>query len=717
MEDQGIMALPQAGMQAPTTYPAGDAAVAAFEQMRQEVDPAEFNNELMNTAEQADPASVQEFKQALQGLNLPPEVIDALGKMVDIILSEPQNYAAIRQELVSAGVPEDILPPEFDAAYFGAMNMALDQLSAQVSMPAPQAFAAGGMAMKPIPAGLASLGRGEDTMIAHITPSESRMLRRYGGRGSINPVTGLREYGLKKAFKSAVGAVTSVVSSAAKAVGSVVSGAAKAVSSAVKSVASAVKKFAASKIGRIVTTVALGFFLGPAAAGALGITSAAGVAAMSGFIGSAGATLLGGGNIKSALKSGVIGGLTAGATAGVMGGTNSFESGSYTGPKTISGQVERFTEGLKSLGAPAGAPTEVTGRLDYTGTGDVIPGAGRPVMPTGTAMEAFDASNIAPQVTAPPAVAPQAISTPEFVATAPGAGTQVAGTAQGIGPVPGTPTGEATGAFDAGQFTRSDVGLPQESNIFDSAVKTGKEFFFPPQDLAAQQAKAAQYGLQTNNPSAPGYAFGKDISPAVQKEILSAGQPMFGTTSRMVGAGLGALALSGGFKPKQEPPPGIIPRTTGFDLYNQNPELYGVTPGGANVTYAPPNISPGYGFSTYEPSSPSYGQVGSPYFAPQFRVRNPNEYLSQGIAAYAPRRFNVGGFAMGGGIRTLAQRYPRRNGAVSGPGTETSDEIPAMLSDGEFVMTAKAVRGAGAGSRRDGAKRMYQMMRKFERNA
>jgi hypothetical protein len=37
-----------------------------------------------------------------------------------------------------------------------------------------------------------------------------------------------------------------------------------------------------------------------------------------------------------------------------------------------------------------------------------------------------------------------------------------------------------------------------------------------------------------------------------------------------------------------------------------------------------------------------------------------------------------------------------------------------MLSDGEFVMTAKAVEGAGNGDRSEGAKRMYAMMRKFE---
>ena len=56
-------------------------------------------------------------------------------------------------------------------------------------------------------------------------------------------------------------------------------------------------------------------------------------------------------------------------------------------------------------------------------------------------------------------------------------------------------------------------------------------------------------------------------------------------------------------------------------------------------------------------------------------------------------------------------------GEIAGPGTPTSDSIPAMLSDGEFVMNARAVRGAGGGDRQQGAKRMYEMMRSFERTA
>jgi len=54
-------------------------------------------------------------------------------------------------------------------------------------------------------------------------------------------------------------------------------------------------------------------------------------------------------------------------------------------------------------------------------------------------------------------------------------------------------------------------------------------------------------------------------------------------------------------------------------------------------------------------------------------------------------------------------------GEIVGPGTGTSDSIPARLSDGEFVMTAQAVRNAGNGDRDVGAARMYDMMNRFER--
>ena len=86
---------------------------------------------------------------------------------------------------------------------------------------------------------------------------------------------------------------------------------------------------------------------------------------------------------------------------------------------------------------------------------------------------------------------------------------------------------------------------------------------------------------------------------------------------------------------------------------------------------------------------------------------------------YAAMGGEITGFASGSGQRIehpdgKVREHPKRIGEIAGPGTGTSDDIPAMLSDGEFVMTAKAVRNAGNGSRKEGAKNMYKMMKNLE---
>jgi hypothetical protein len=48
---------------------------------------------------------------------------------------------------------------------------------------------------------------------------------------------------------------------------------------------------------------------------------------------------------------------------------------------------------------------------------------------------------------------------------------------------------------------------------------------------------------------------------------------------------------------------------------------------------------------------------------------------------------------------------------------EKADDIPAMLSNNEFVFTADAVRGAGNGNVKEGAKKMYAMMKMYEGQA
>jgi hypothetical protein len=798
--------------------------MAIYEQMRQQISPQEFSNEMLAGASQIDPQAVAEFTQELQGLDMPPEVLDELNDMVDDILANPDQYDEIRGDYIASGVPEDLLPEQFDPQFFAALNMAIDQMIAAPT--GVQAFAKGGIAeLKPIAKAIASYGRDGDTMLAHITPAEARMLRRRGGAGTINPDTGLPEFRLRRALKKLGNAITKPL----------------------RSVAKAVKKFAQSKIGRLVATVALGFFVGPAAASMLGVGSVAGVAAVSGFVGSAGSTLLAGGNLKDALKAGAIGGVTAGAGAGLMGGAGAFQAGSYTGPTTVSGQFARFK--------------------DAVGFGPTAPPGGAPVVDAPAAVPGAGATPSAPGIEAAGA-APMASAAP--------------GAAQNLAPMEtmvGTPNPN---------FTNPPP--PQGSSMFDSVKRLYNENISP-SGIRAQALPGAQEAgsdavsaLLKRVPSA---------TPAMQEAayqtaMKSALPGTLATYGPMAAAGLGAMALTGGFETKQpELSPtaqGILDRDKGRPTISDRPDLFyiqnmpgvkydekgniiGSQPwspsvsmdeirvpanqGGIGSLAPPPMYNPQMGSmgsgqmisQPYNTSSMYTNLMQPPRFAEGGEVEDPDYMMQGGIphlfsggllrrirpaaqqataaaqAALAQRtsqgqssmggmkgflrragqavqqglspiagirdqreqqqiaaqqaaaaqltaeqraaaeqaaaqaaaeqarqrvladrqgraaqfaqsmQFNPGmGQAPGGmgmnrafadgGIAGLAQGgYPRRTGQISGPGTEKSDSIPAMLSDGEFVMTAKAVRGAGKGSRRAGAKKMYELMHQLERNA
>ena len=87
--------------------------------------------------------------------------------------------------------------------------------------------------------------------------------------------------------------------------------------------------------------------------------------------------------------------------------------------------------------------------------------------------------------------------------------------------------------------------------------------------------------------------------------------------------------------------------------------------------------------------------------------------------------------AMKGGIMNVPMGQPRNNsvgvkeldyrktgGFVPPVGVkEKADDIPAMLSNNEFVFTADAVRAAGGGNVNKGAKKMYSLMRQLEGRA
>jgi len=86
-------------------------------------------------------------------------------------------------------------------------------------------------------------------------------------------------------------------------------------------------------------------------------------------------------------------------------------------------------------------------------------------------------------------------------------------------------------------------------------------------------------------------------------------------------------------------------------------------------------------------------------------------------------RYNVRDGGMPTGImRTnkagvMERDYRDKGGFVPVGIKEKADDVPAMLSKNEFVMTANAVRGAGNGSIEKGAQRMYDTMKRLEKRA
>jgi len=176
-------------------------------------------------------------------------------------------------------------------------------------------------------------------------------------------------------------------------------------------------------------------------------------------------------------------------------------------------------------------------------------------------------------------------------------------------------------------------------------------------------------------------------------------------------AAIGALGIAGSMGAMDAPQP---ERPAGYDPNDPQQEL-----GYYDFENRPPE--PG-DISTLAPGAP--GTAGNPlsvaYTGPA--VTTTGGYSYAPTATYGAYRPPSGSATLG----PYATAWPtmpsytalRANGGhVRGPGSEKSDSIPAQLSDGEFVMTAQAVRGAGKGNLREGARRMYAMMDELERRA
>jgi hypothetical protein len=230
--------------------------------------------------------------------------------------------------------------------------------------------------------------------------------------------------------------------------------------------------------------------------------------------------------------------------------------------------------------------------------------------------------------------------------------------------------------------------------------------------LAGDKAVAAYRGRMESAGITPTSAGAE----AAYDAAYEANAPGFFTKyAPLAAAGLGATYLAGGFeKPPVDDTPVYDPTYTGTDYMRDNPQafsgsLYNYQSQGAGA-YDPTRATlyaGGQGAAVPGVVAPT--GIMQAQYSPEYgrrRTQALQQYYSPFIGTAAPIMA-----AKGGSIR----EFPRKTGPINGPGTGTSDDIPAMLSDGEFVFTARAVRNAGNGSRRKGAARMYKLMKSLEK--
>jgi len=653
-------------------------------------------NELLN---QFGPEAMSEYErtmgEAAGGLNMPLEELQQLQQIIDYILKNYQNYPEIRKELLAQGIREEDLPPEFDMGYFSTMQVVLSEAIKKATGAGPQVMPMPGMAPPegsplPVPQGFAKgglagaaeslrqKGRYGDTVLAHINPQEAMMLKAMGGSGTINPATGLPEFNL---FKKIGGWV----------------------SSGVQAVANVAKAVVASPVGKIVATVALTAALGPSGMALMSAPMAAAVAA-------GGINLIGGGDLKSSLISAATGyGLVslAPSISSMLPGAGGYLNSAATGAIMGAGYGAATGQNLRQIGLSALTGGALAGGMSYArGAGAYGPGAegqsGVFSRETPAPVNDFSQNvSLQPDGTYGPnpvnAAMPNPYSVGEYTTNlANQSGTLLPGQVPVDAPTMGTSTFDRS-MSNAGQFG-TDMGSSEVQPTFSSSAPTSA------------------------GSSAPKSGFMDYVPDFFKTSTGSLSIPA--TTAAVLGIG----ALTGGFDQQDPGSPGLVERDaqgnviTGSDLLEQNPDKYVYKP---SITTAP--VGP-YAGNTTNPNDINMintRQFGAarqtpydPFNAPSMGGRTPS-----GISSALPQPYNTAdmydfmrprrAYANGG----ITQAYPRRTGGISGPGTGTSDDIPAMLSDGEFVLTAKAVRGAGGGSRRDGAKKLYRMMHALEKKA
>jgi hypothetical protein len=170
-----------------------------------------------------------------------------------------------------------------------------------------------------------------------------------------------------------------------------------------------------------------------------------------------------------------------------------------------------------------------------------------------------------------------------------------------------------------------------------------------------------------------------------------------------LGAGVGALALTGGFKKPPQEDPGLVEYAedgtaiTGEDKIAADPGKYLVDNLTGRLSDGSYEVGSNYRLDPRLPRMPD-----NPFLRPTFPQMIAKEGGDVPDLANDPRL-------------QAARMYPRRNGAIMpNEGIPDKDSVRALLMPGEFVMTTDAVKGLGGGSMNQGINNMYSVMRNLE---
>ena len=671
-------------------------------------------------------------------MQLEPEQLDQLIQVFEYLVQNKERYPEVLQQLIQQGVLEaGDLPDQFDPQLMGVIVMVLQEMKARGGAQQPQVpaqFAEGGLA--DAARYLQNQGRNGDTILAHINPQEAMMLKQMGGSGTINPHTGLPEFGF---FKS--------------------------VTNFVKSVVNVAKDIVSSPIGQIVGTIALATILGPG--GMIGAFSAPIAAGLAG----AGVSLLAGGDLKSALVSGALGYFGGGGGIGGFNPSASIQSmlpsgaSAYFGKALTGGGVgmlgalaqgksigESVGQGLKSgLFSGLSAAAQGAASPSAPSTADVNAAADVPSVP-GNAPSPIAPVEPAAQLSAPAAPASATLYATDLGNEAAGTpldaltnrntvvttqlnptGTESASRyfgADGVDAAAGQQIAASSDTATAAASRNGIAGLMDTANEYRTKAM---DYLTRGGDTQAEvdlaKAEAGQRAVANARSITP--KLSSDLEYKIYTDAANAAGPgtlaTYGPTAAILG---GAAMLGGAGKPVPVEKQPLYKPQTGQDYINSNPQIFGQYKSFGDPGVAAPTVT-GFVPTTGPQPRGLYSLQSAPLYTPPTAAITGGQPLNQPYNVAGMYRIPVYNRANGGPINNpmfsgtaptgmtsafaSGGQYPRRSGAIDGPGTATSDSIPAMLSDGEFVFTAKAVRNAGGGSRRAGAKKMYQLMQKLER--